>query len=74
MKALVVISDMMSSGRYEEMKGLVTEECLAQVRERLGTMNVAQRTSLAVVESDVYLAFPYQIGMIIYDESTGMFI
>ena len=70
-KALVSISELMSSGRYEDLKGLATDECITQVRERLAIMNVAQRTSLRVVDSDVYLAFPYQIGMIIYDESSG---
>ncbi|XP_061396826.1 m-AAA protease-interacting protein 1, mitochondrial [Musca vetustissima] len=66
-KAMQVISSKLMNGDFAHLGNLVSEEALNELKPVIQKLSVSQRRQLEVKESDIYLTFPYQIG-IMFDE------
>ncbi|KAI9583725.1 m-AAA protease-interacting protein 1, mitochondrial [Glossina fuscipes] len=69
-KAMQVVSVKLMHSDFSGLNNLVTDEALAELKPVIQKLSVSQRRQLEVQESDVYLTFPYQVG-IMFDESSG---
>lgn len=67
--ALELISTTISSGtEIDNLKGLVTDDALEEIKRSVSAMNMKQRYEIECKKSDIYFSFPYQVG-IMFDES-----
>ncbi|XP_015227354.1 PREDICTED: uncharacterized protein C2orf47 homolog, mitochondrial-like [Cyprinodon variegatus] len=66
-QALVQVSSKMSSGRYHELKGLVSDEMREYVEEKCKPLTKAQRKQLAVNMEDIIFLLPEDIS-VVFDE------
>lgn len=62
-----VISAKLVNGDFAHLGNLVSSEALNELKPVIQKLSVSQRRQLEVKESDIYLTFPYQIG-IMFDE------
>ncbi|XP_065370425.1 m-AAA protease-interacting protein 1, mitochondrial [Calliphora vicina] len=67
-KAMQVVSSKLMNGDFTTLNDLVSSEALSELKPVVQKLSVSQRRQLEVKESDIYLTFPYQIG-IIFDET-----
>lgn len=68
-QAFVFVSDLLAVGGFDELeeKQLVSKEALCEIKSNFSKLSVQQKMLLSVPLTDIYLAFPYEAG-IIYDE------
>ncbi|KAM4735168.1 m-AAA protease-interacting protein 1, mitochondrial [Anableps anableps] len=66
-QALVHVSSKMSSGRYHELKGVMTDEMREYVEEKCKPLTRAQRRQLAVNMEDIIFVLPEDIS-VVFDE------
>uniref|UniRef100_A0A1A9WI77 Tim44-like domain-containing protein n=1 Tax=Glossina brevipalpis TaxID=37001 RepID=A0A1A9WI77_9MUSC len=66
-RAMQVVSIKLMNADFAGLQDLVTPEALAELKPVIQKLSVSQRRQLEVQESDVYLMFPYQVG-IMFDE------
>lgn len=52
----------------KQLEGLVDRAALADLKQSLAKMSVAERYDIQVEKEDVYFSFPYQVG-VMFDES-----
>ncbi|TMW54639.1 hypothetical protein DOY81_000170 [Sarcophaga bullata] len=67
-KAMQVVSSKLMNGEFTALNDLVTTEALTELKPVIQKLSVSQRRQLEVKESDIYLTFPYQVG-IMFDET-----
>ncbi|XP_030388555.1 m-AAA protease-interacting protein 1, mitochondrial [Scaptodrosophila lebanonensis] len=67
-KALQVVSSKMVGGDLNALQNLVTTEAITELKPVIQKLSMTQRRQLEINESDIYLSFPYQIG-IMFDEA-----
>lgn len=67
-----VVSNKLSEGKLDDLDGLVDPSALAQIKESLSKFTVFQQQLLRVAVEDIFFSFPYQVGIIIPDETTGI--
>uniref|UniRef100_T1JHW5 Tim44-like domain-containing protein n=1 Tax=Strigamia maritima TaxID=126957 RepID=T1JHW5_STRMM len=67
-QAVIQVSKILSDGNVQDLRGLVTEEAIAEIKPNLARMSLQQRQELAVTEDDIYFGFVFLIG-IIFDEN-----
>lgn len=67
-KAMQVISSKLMNGDFSTLNHLVSSEALNELKPVIQKLSVSQRRQLEIRESDIYLTFPYQIG-IMFDET-----
>lgn len=63
-QALVHVSNKMSSSRYHELKGIVSNEMLEYVEKRCGSLTDAQRKQLGVQMDDIVFVLPEDISVV----------
>lgn len=66
-QAVSAISNKLAGGEWDGLADFVTDDIIPELKESLSKMTVAQRSEVAIKKEDIYLTFPYQIG-IIFDE------
>ena len=66
-QAVHVISNKLAQGDWDGLKGFITDDILPELKENMSKMTMAQRSEVAIATDDIYLTFPYQVG-IIFDE------
>lgn len=71
MQAAEVVSAHLSNGEWNSLNGLVTEEVISQIRINLQQYSLKQRMDLKISKEDIYIKFPYEIGIILPDHSEG---
>ncbi|KAM7344776.1 m-AAA protease-interacting protein 1, mitochondrial isoform 2-T2 [Cochliomyia hominivorax] len=67
-KAMQVVSSKLMNGDFTNLHNLITDEALSELKPVIQKLSVSQRRQLEVKESDIYLTFPYQVG-IMFDET-----
>ncbi|XP_014097581.1 m-AAA protease-interacting protein 1, mitochondrial isoform X1 [Bactrocera oleae] len=65
--ALQIISRKLLNGEFDALNGFVSKEAINELKPTIQKLSVAQRKQLEINETDIYFAFPYQVG-IIFDE------
>lgn len=63
-----MVSSKLMNGDFAALNELVTNEALTELKPVIQKLSVSQRRQLEVKESDIYLTFPYQVG-IMFDET-----
>ncbi|XP_037948142.1 m-AAA protease-interacting protein 1, mitochondrial [Teleopsis dalmanni] len=66
--AVQVISKYLSNGEFSALNNLVTTNVIEELEPIVKTLSISQRSELAVLEKDIYVSFPYEVG-IIYEEN-----
>ncbi|XP_035905132.1 m-AAA protease-interacting protein 1, mitochondrial [Anopheles stephensi] len=67
-QALQVVSSSLAGGEVKHLEGLVDRAALADLKQSIAKMSVAERYDIQVDKEDVYFSFPYQVG-VMFDES-----
>lgn len=70
-QAFVTVSDKIADGDTSSLKGLVSDEVLESVKKSLANVSLSDRESIRRQESDVYLTFPYELGIIMNDDDAN---
>ncbi|CAB1438976.1 unnamed protein product [Pleuronectes platessa] len=63
-QALVHVSDMMSSGRYHQLRGIVSDEMVEHIEKSCRSLTEAQRQQLAVNEEDIIFLIPEDVSVV----------
>ncbi|XP_075902995.1 m-AAA protease-interacting protein 1, mitochondrial [Nelusetta ayraudi] len=71
-QALVHVSDLMSTGRYHRMVGVVSQEMREYVEEKCKTLTGDQRKQLAVMMDDIVFLLPEDVS-VVFDEEGRKF-
>lgn len=70
--ALFVISRALSVGDVDSLQDLVDKQALAEIKQNLSRYSADSLAALAIHNpEDVYLTFPYQVGIIMNDTEKG---
>ena len=69
-QAVALVSSLLAKGDFESLKGLIEPAALTEIERNLSHFSMNQRQSLQVSLDDMYLHFPYELG-IMFDEKTG---
>ncbi|GIY86403.1 m-AAA protease-interacting protein 1, mitochondrial [Caerostris darwini] len=67
-QALVIVASYLSKGDFQSLKGLVTDDAIAEIKGNFPSLTVQDREDLRVNLTDIGTTIPYQIG-IIFDDS-----
>ncbi|XP_017149883.1 m-AAA protease-interacting protein 1, mitochondrial [Drosophila miranda] len=67
-QALQVVSFKLMAGELEALDSLVSVDAIAELKPVIQKLSMSQRRQLEIKESDIYLSFPYQVG-IIFEEA-----
>lgn len=67
-QAVELVSGRLATLDVHSLAGLVATEAIDELRGTTARMSVAQRNEIPINKDDIYLSFPYQVG-IIFDES-----
>ncbi|XP_017096573.2 m-AAA protease-interacting protein 1, mitochondrial [Drosophila bipectinata] len=67
-QALQVVSSRLMGGDLDSLDTLVSPEAISELRPVIQKLSMTQRRQLEIKESDIYLSFPYQVG-IMFDEA-----
>lgn len=65
-----MVSRALAEEDYESIRGLVTDETIQTIRNKISTLSPAQKKLITVDKDDIYLTFPYEIG-IMFDNDNG---
>ncbi|XP_055932133.1 m-AAA protease-interacting protein 1, mitochondrial-like [Argiope bruennichi] len=68
-QALVIVSSYLSQGDFQSLKGLVTDDAIAEIKRNYSSLNIKERQDLLTKFSDIFISFPYQIGIIFDDDN-----
>ncbi|ALC42368.1 CG3776 [Drosophila busckii] len=66
-QALQVVSSKLVSGDLSSLDQLVSPDAIAELKPIVQKLSMTQRKQLEINESDIYLTFPYQIGIMFDD-------
>ncbi|GFW28272.1 m-AAA protease-interacting protein 1, mitochondrial [Trichonephila clavipes] len=72
-QALGIVSSYLSQGDFQSLRGLLTEDAIAEIRRNFSKLNVKERQDLFIKISDIFIVFPYEIGIIFDDDSQKRF-
>ncbi|GFQ78355.1 m-AAA protease-interacting protein 1, mitochondrial [Trichonephila clavata] len=72
-QALGIVSSYLSQGDFQSLRGLLTDDAIAEIRRNFSKLNVKERQDLFIKISDIFIVFPYQIGIIFDDDSQKRF-
>lgn len=61
------MSSKLVGGDLSQLQDLVTPEAIAELKPVVQKLSMTQRKQLEINESDIYLSFPYQIGIMFDD-------
>merc|ERR1712083_361784 len=61
-QAVVAVSNMISQGNLTELRGLVTDEVIHEVKHNFDRLSERQRKYIAVDPNEIFLSFVYSIG------------
>lgn len=64
---LQVVSSKLVGGDLNQLENLVSPDAIAELKPVIQTLSMTQRRQLEIKESDIYLTFPYQIGIMFDD-------
>ncbi|XP_068144861.1 m-AAA protease-interacting protein 1, mitochondrial [Drosophila tropicalis] len=67
-EALQVVSSRLMGGDLDSLQNLVSSEAIDELKPVIQKLSMTQRRQLEIKQSDIYLSFPYQVG-IIFDEA-----
>ncbi|GAU88160.1 hypothetical protein RvY_00907-1 [Ramazzottius varieornatus] len=70
-QAFLTVCDRVADGDANSMKGLVTDEVLDAVEKGLKNLSTADRETFRRKDTDIYLTFPYQLGIIMDDDDAN---
>lgn len=73
-QAVATVSSSISSGDFNSLNGLVTEEALEEIKKNYYRLSHDQRKFIAIDTKDLFLKLIYEIGMIFDDESKRKFV
>lgn len=62
-----VVSSKLTGGDLGQLQDLVSADAIAELKPVVQKLSMTQRKQLEINESDIYLTFPYQIGIIFDD-------
>lgn len=71
-QALVHVSDLMSTGRYHRLVGVVSQEMREHVEKKCKTLTAEQRKQLAVMMNDIVFLLPEDVS-VVFDEEGRKF-
>lgn len=72
-QALLVIANALAVGDLDGLKELLDKEAFSEIKENIRRFDSKQLAELAVPNpEDVYLTFPYQVGIIMNDNAKGI--
>ncbi|KAL7840087.1 hypothetical protein AOLI_G00254100 [Acnodon oligacanthus] len=63
-QAVFQVSTKVSKGRFEELRGLMSEEAVADVRRRYNTLTEGQRRHLAISLDDIVFLLPEDVSVV----------
>ncbi|XP_034467874.1 m-AAA protease-interacting protein 1, mitochondrial [Hippoglossus hippoglossus] len=66
-QALVHVSEVMSSGRYHQLRGIVSNEMVEHIEKSCRSLTEAQRQQLAVNVEDIIFLIPEDVS-VVYDQ------
>lgn len=67
-QAIEVVSVSMGQLDSDKLNGLVTKDAIDELRGTIARMSAPQRSEIAINKEDIYLSFPYQVG-VMFDET-----
>ncbi|XP_008210384.1 uncharacterized protein LOC100116759 [Nasonia vitripennis] len=62
-QALSVVSSALAREDYDSIQDLVDKETLAKTRQKISTLTAEQKQLIEIHKDDIYLTFPYQVGI-----------
>ncbi|KAJ8679276.1 hypothetical protein QAD02_015063 [Eretmocerus hayati] len=65
--AMSTVSHALAAENYDSIRNLVSPEALQTARNKINTLSSEQKQLIAVNKDDIYVTFPYEIG-IMYDD------
>jgi len=68
-QALTVISSKLVKGDFDSLKDLVTQNAIDELKPIIQKLSISQRRQLEVIDNDVYLSFPYEVGIMFDDKN-----
>ncbi|XP_056236449.1 m-AAA protease-interacting protein 1, mitochondrial [Seriola aureovittata] len=63
-QALVHVSNVMSCGRYHELRGVVSNEMVQYIEKRCRSLTSAQRQQLAITMDDIIFVLPEDVSVV----------
>ncbi|AWP15661.1 Hypothetical protein SMAX5B_018111 [Scophthalmus maximus] len=63
-QAVLHVSNVMSSGNYHELKGVVSNEMVKYIQKRCRPLTKAQRRQLALTMDDIIFVFPEDVSVV----------
>ncbi len=73
-QALSIISNALSVGDVDSLKELLDKDAFTEIKQNVSQFSKDQLADLAVTDlEEVYLTFPYQVGIIMNDTDRGKF-
>nr|XP_019962472.1 PREDICTED: m-AAA protease-interacting protein 1, mitochondrial-like [Paralichthys olivaceus] len=72
-QALVHVSNVMSSGRYHQLRGIVSNEIVEHIEKSCRSLTNAQRQQLAVTMEDIIFLLPEDVS-VVFDQYGRKFI
>ncbi|XP_055334769.1 m-AAA protease-interacting protein 1, mitochondrial-like [Paramacrobiotus metropolitanus] len=69
-QAFLSVSERLSEGDAESLKGLVTDEVQDGLKKAAATWTAEDRQKFKLDESDIYLSFIYQVGIIMPEKTS----
>ncbi|CAH1788792.1 unnamed protein product, partial [Owenia fusiformis] len=72
--AIVHVSNLISTGDFDSLEGLVTDEAIAEIRRNYADLNDDCRAMIKVDPGDLFMRFMYEIGVVMNDETEQRFV
>ncbi|OQV21511.1 hypothetical protein BV898_04413 [Hypsibius exemplaris] len=66
-QAFLTVSERIADGKVDSLQGLVTKEVLDSVKKATSSLSMADHELFRRQDSDIYLCFPYELGIIFED-------
>ena len=58
-KGLIKVSNLISKGNFDELKGLVYDEAIQELKDNFSKLTLSQKTQIGVNENDLLSHVPY---------------
>lgn len=67
-QGLEVISSKLAASDVNSLEGLVSSDIIPRLKHSVAKLSLSQRTQLEIHKEDLYVAFPYQVGILMENE------
>lgn len=69
---MTIVSSALAREDYDSIQDLVDKETIARTRQKISTLTAEQKQLIEIHKDDVYLTFPYQVGIMFDNDDKGI--